>query len=99
MTLLNTVTNLGHKWPGTVSLWLVDVVSFKGCEGVTDLSLDCDTQQQLEVGFAYNYNTCDSFDTCNCKLLCSLFLCLYLFLFISMNAAAEQQIFTVVASI
>ena len=49
MTLLNTVTNLGSKWPGTLVLWLVDIVSLKGCEGVTDLSLDCDTMQEVQV--------------------------------------------------
>ena len=51
MTLLNTVTNLGSKWPGTLVLWLVDIVSLKGCEGVTDLSLDCDTMQEVQVSF------------------------------------------------
>ena len=49
MTLLNTLSNLGGTLAGTTALWLVDVVSFKGCEGVDDLSLDCDTQQELEV--------------------------------------------------
>ena len=49
MTLLNTLSNLGGTLAGTIALWLVDIVSFKGCEGVGDLSLDCDTQQELEV--------------------------------------------------
>ena len=49
MTLLNTLSNLGGTLAGTIALWLVDVVSFKDCEGVSDLSLDCDTQQELEV--------------------------------------------------
>lgn len=49
MTLLNTLTNLGGTWAGTCVLWLVDVVSFKDCEGVSDLSLDCDTMEELQV--------------------------------------------------
>ena len=49
MTLLNTVSNLGSKWPGTLVLWLVDIVSLKDCEGVTDVSLDCDTLQEVQV--------------------------------------------------
>ena len=53
MTLLNTVSNLAGMWPGTLSLWLVDNVSFKDCEGVTDFSLDCDTMQELQVGLVY----------------------------------------------
>ena len=50
MTLLNTVTNLAGTWPSTLSLWMVDNVSLKDCEGVQDLSLDCDTMQELQVG-------------------------------------------------
>ena len=49
MTLLNTITNLAGTWISTLALWLVDNVSFKDCEGVTDLSLDCDTMQELKV--------------------------------------------------
>ena len=49
MTLLNTITNLAGTWISTLALWLVDNVSFKDCEGVTDQSLDCDTMQELKV--------------------------------------------------
>lgn len=49
MTLLNTLANLGGTWTGTVALWLVDVISFKDCEGVVDQALDCDTMQELQV--------------------------------------------------
>ena len=49
MTLLNTITNMAGTWTSTLALWLVDNVSFKDCEGVTDLSLDCDTMQELKV--------------------------------------------------
>lgn len=49
MTLLNTISNMAVTWAGTLALWLVDNVSFKDCEGVTDLSLDCDTMEQLKV--------------------------------------------------
>ncbi|CBZ55594.1 putative acetyl-CoA transporter [Neospora caninum Liverpool] len=33
MTFLNTVTNLGVKWPNTLSLLLMDVVSIQDCSG------------------------------------------------------------------
>ena len=49
MTLLNTMANLAGTWISTLALWLVDNVSFKDCEGVSDQSLDCDTMQQLKV--------------------------------------------------
>ncbi len=49
MTLLNTITNMAGTWTSTLALWLVDNVSFKDCEGVTDLSLDCDTMQEQKV--------------------------------------------------
>ena len=49
MTLLNTLANLGGTWTGTLVLWLVDVVSVKDCEGVSDHRLDCDTMQELQV--------------------------------------------------
>ncbi len=52
MTLLNTITNLAGTWISTLALWLVDNVSFKDCEGVTDLSLDCDTMLELKVDSA-----------------------------------------------
>ena len=55
MTLLNTITNLAGTWISTLALWLVDNVSFKDCEGVTDLSLDCDTMQELKVKIIYYY--------------------------------------------
>lgn len=31
MTLLNTIANIGTKWPQTFALWLVDVISWKRC--------------------------------------------------------------------
>lgn len=31
MTLLNTITNLGGSWPSFVSLWLLDILTFKHC--------------------------------------------------------------------
>ena len=55
MTLLNTFNNVAGTWSATLALWLVDNVSFKDCEGVSDLSLDCDTMQQLKVGVAVSH--------------------------------------------
>lgn len=31
MTLLNTIGNIGTKWPQTFNLWLVDIISWKRC--------------------------------------------------------------------
>lgn len=33
MTLLNTVTNLGGVWSCTVALWMVDLLTFRECQG------------------------------------------------------------------
>ncbi len=60
MTLLNTMSNMAGTWAGTIALWLVDNVSFKDCEGVTDLSLDCDTMQELKVSYIYVHNNCEA---------------------------------------
>eukprot|EP00731_Ephydatia_muelleri_P014852 Em0008g572a len=49
MTLLNTVANIAVAIPKTVVLWLVDVVSFKDCTGVTDFNLDCDNYNELQL--------------------------------------------------
>ncbi|XP_077998439.1 acetyl-coenzyme A transporter 1-like [Glandiceps talaboti] len=48
MTLLNTVTNLGGNWPSTLSLWLVDSLTWKSCNGGLTDGLDCDTKIQAE---------------------------------------------------
>lgn len=31
MTLMNTISNIGTKWPQTFFLWLVDIISWKRC--------------------------------------------------------------------
>ena len=31
MTFLNTLTNLGSNWPGVISLWLLDRLTWKQC--------------------------------------------------------------------
>jgi hypothetical protein len=32
MTLLNTISNIGMAWPGTLALYLIDVMSVKHCQ-------------------------------------------------------------------
>ena len=32
MTLLNTISNIGMAWPGTLALFLIDVMSVKHCQ-------------------------------------------------------------------
>jgi hypothetical protein len=31
MTLLNTISNIGSNWPATLSLYLVDIFTYKAC--------------------------------------------------------------------
>jgi MFS transporter, PAT family, solute carrier family 33 (acetyl-CoA transportor), member 1 len=33
MTLLNTIANLGSKWPTSISLALLDYMTFRTCKG------------------------------------------------------------------
>ena len=32
MTFLNTVANFGSRWPSTLALWLVDILTYKKCD-------------------------------------------------------------------
>ncbi|XP_070390208.1 acetyl-coenzyme A transporter 1-like isoform X3 [Dermacentor albipictus] len=41
MTLLNTIANLGSNWPATLSLWMVDSLTFTQCVGATKGWLRC----------------------------------------------------------
>ena len=78
MTLLNTVANIAVAIPKTVVLWLVDVVSFKDCTGVTDFNLDCDNYNELQVSCAVDL----------CVFLCAYIcvcLCLHVCLYVWMN--------------
>lgn len=50
MTLLNTVCNLGGNWPTTVMLWLVDVLTWRKCDGAEALEdNDCSNSKEMEV--------------------------------------------------
>lgn len=54
MTLLNTVTNLGGNWPATLSLWLVDNLTWKQCTGGTHNSDNtCSGSLEQEVRNAF----------------------------------------------
>jgi PAT family acetyl-CoA transporter-like MFS transporter 1 len=46
MTLLNTITNFGGNWPSTVGLWLVDILTWKSCEGAAGF---CENHDQVKV--------------------------------------------------
>lgn len=52
MTLLNTVCNLGGNWPTFVVLWLVDVLTWRQCDGsdLTDGN-DCSNKVEQDVSF------------------------------------------------
>ena len=42
MTLLNTVANLGSKWPQTLNLFLVDPLTTKTCIDIDNCTIDID---------------------------------------------------------
>lgn len=51
MTLLNTLSNLGGNWPATVSLWIVDSLTFKGCTtGISSCANSAEVQMCTENG-------------------------------------------------
>ena len=51
MTLLNTVSNMGGTWPGTLSLWLVDSLTSKQCVRASPSLLDnfCASDEEKAV--------------------------------------------------
>jgi PAT family acetyl-CoA transporter-like MFS transporter 1 len=49
MTLLNTLSNLGGNWPGTLALWMVDSLTFKKCSAPDIQNNTCVTTQETEV--------------------------------------------------
>ncbi|CAK4087802.1 unnamed protein product [Aphanomyces euteiches] len=50
MTFLNTISNLGSKWPNSLSLALVDTLSYKVCStDATNLCLDHDAKVACEA--------------------------------------------------
>ncbi|KAH7958499.1 hypothetical protein HPB49_002081 [Dermacentor silvarum] len=49
MTLLNTITNLGSNWPATLSLWMVDSLTFKRCVGATKGWLHCSSKEDHDA--------------------------------------------------
>lgn len=46
MTFLNTLTNLGNKWPESLSLWVVDLVTIKNCIQPLDSSKELNAPLQ-----------------------------------------------------
>lgn len=48
MTLLNTLCNLGGNWPQTLSLWLIDSLTWRDCVGDSHLLLDNSCGDALE---------------------------------------------------
>lgn len=44
MTLWNTVENLGGTWPGTIALWMVDILTWQECDSIdtrSDFNATC----------------------------------------------------------
>ncbi|KAJ9577036.1 hypothetical protein L9F63_006384, partial [Diploptera punctata] len=53
MTLLNTLSNLGGNWPGTLALWMVDSLTYKACS-VPELNNNtCSTNHESEFQRKY----------------------------------------------
>ena len=49
MTLLNTLSNLGGNWPGTLALWMVDSLTYKACSVPELTNNTCSTTEESEV--------------------------------------------------
>ncbi|XP_075541411.1 acetyl-coenzyme A transporter 1-like isoform X1 [Dermacentor variabilis] len=49
MTLLNTIANLGSNWPATLSLWMVDSLTFTQCVGATKGWLRCSSKEDHDA--------------------------------------------------
>lgn len=47
MTLLNTLTNLGNSWPATLSLALIDSLTWRGCDILPDNGCDSVTDKHV----------------------------------------------------
>lgn len=55
MTLLNTIANLGFRWTSTVSLGMVDLLTFKECS--SDAENKCSTQYHKEVSKCFTIHS------------------------------------------
>lgn len=55
MTLLNTLSNLGGNWPGTLALWMVDSLTYKQCSAPELQNNTCITAEETEVIFFILY--------------------------------------------
>ena len=62
MTLLNTVANIGVQWPATLVLYLIDVLSSKGCVYTeSDIILNLSRKKKfLDIIKKLEENTCYS---------------------------------------
>ncbi|XP_050414537.1 acetyl-coenzyme A transporter 1 [Patella vulgata] len=75
MTLLNTVANLGGNWPATLMLWLVDLITWKSCDGgVGDCYIKGDNTCKENGGSCVT--TVDGYyiETCLCVMIGLLWL-------------------------
>jgi len=54
MTLLNTLSNLGHAWSSSVAIGTIDLLTYKQCS--FDSDNDCSTKQRENVSRTENYN-------------------------------------------
>lgn len=62
MTLLNTVTNMGTTWPSTLSLYVVDSLTYRACSSsLFHGGNDCSSPSEIKVfkfwilKFHYNF--------------------------------------------
>lgn len=64
MTLLNTISNIGQTWPGTLALYLIDVLSVKHCEKIPGHPKPLNTSEAAFLALAKetNLNTCSNQD-------------------------------------
>lgn len=64
MTLLNTISNIGVAWPATFALYLIDILSFKQCEGSLgsfhNSSVKLDKETYVSIMKRMEKNTCST---------------------------------------
>ncbi|XP_059142088.1 acetyl-coenzyme A transporter 1-like [Physella acuta] len=85
MTLLNTVANLGGNWPSTLTLWLVDHVTWKNCSDGSS----CDSKE-TEKACAAAGSVCST--TYEGYYILSVICCIFGFVFLKSWSRRLKQI-------
>ena len=61
MTMLNTITNLGGRWPETLMLWMVDPLTSKQCIVSSGMQTsDCSSAELIKVFEIFSFTILSS---------------------------------------